>query len=246
MKKLINLILCLMIVLSVAGCSQKNISQKTTDIKGQDVKKETKLEKNTENEEDTLLIKGKIVGYAGGNDSGNTNTIVLDKKLSIDGREIDRVWLKNDVITECIPRKYMGYYLEGGKALKEEFIEKIPIEVKVDPNSFEFVDFYTFAKATKVVSLDGEANPRDKSKDEYPIDYYKEVFYALTSPDNVNYEYSFTVNIKDYYLYKNADVGDEFKIAVDKILEGGLYINMLEGSYEIDTEKKYSEEGVGK
>ncbi|MCY6369425.1 hypothetical protein [Clostridium ganghwense] len=239
MRKVISLILGLMIVLSVVGCSQKNTAKKTKETQGQGVKKNVQ-------EKDALLLKGKIVGYAGGNDCGNTNTLVLDKKLNIYGREIDRVWLKNDIITELIPRKYMTYYLEGGEALKEEFIEKIPIEVKVDPNSFEFVDFYTFAKGIKVVSLDGETDPRDKSKDEYPIDYYKDMFYALCSPDNVDSEYPYTVDIKEYYLYKNADAGDNFKIAVDKILESGLYINMLEGEYVIETEKRYSEEGVGR
>lgn len=260
MKKIINLILCLMVVSSVAGCSQKttaekttttqeNTAQKTTDVQGQDVKtnvkEKAKSEENTENT--LLLLKGKIKPYLAGVRDG-VSGILLDEKLDIDGRQVKEVLLDGNIFTDLIPRKYMTYYFEGGTSLKEEFAGKIAVQVKIDPNSFQYDSEYnaTIAKLIKVVSLDGETNPRNKTKDEYPIDYYKDVFYALCCPDNINTEYPCTADIKEYYLYKNANAGNDFKMAVDKILEKGLYINMLEGEYVIETKKRYSEEGVGK
>lgn len=213
---------------------------------------ETK-EDNETSKEDSLVLKGKIVGYAAGNDCGTSDTILLDTSMKINGqengtyleKEISTVWLEDNSIRKFIPRKYFTFeYVGGGQDLKEEFIEKISVEVEIDPKSIEFFDFYTYAKVKKVISVDGENNPRDKSKDDYPLDYYKKVFYEISS--EVQYEnYEFTYDIRDYHFYKSDDAIEEFKVAVDKILESGLYINMLEGTYEIDTEKRNSEEGIG-
>lgn len=236
-RKIISFLLVFVLSLVIVGCSKGTSS--STDG-GADKPKDNKTA-----EVKSLLLKGKIVGYTGGSDVGDKNTILLDNKLNIEGKEIERVWLDDNSIENFIPRKYFSYILEGGPCLKEEFIEKVPVEVEIDPDSVEFQDFYTYAKVIKVVSVDGETNPKDKTKDEYPMDYYKDVFNALISPDNIDTSYVCTVDIKDYYLYKDAEPGDDFRAAVDKILESGLYINMLEGEYEIDTEKRYSEEGVG-
>lgn len=206
------------------------------------------IQKNHEsretNQEEVLLLQGKIVGNVGGNDNGNINTIFLDKKLKIKGREINRIWLRNINIEKYIPRDYFTFYYEGGPGIKTELIEKIPLVVEIDAESIEFQDFYTYGKVLKIISIDGENSPIDKSESDYPLDYYKCVFKTIYDIEGRNSGNFTPQNIKNYFLYKEGD--SLFKDAVDKILESGLYINMLEGEYEIGNTKKISEEGVGK
>lgn len=232
MKKVISFLLVFTLSAALAGCA-KGSSDNSKDSKT--------------NEETSVVLKGTIVGGCGGTDSGDLNTILLDQTTNIKGKDVERVWLTDNSIENFIPTKYFTYVLEGGKCLKDEYYEKIPVEVEIDLNSVESQDvFFTYAKTKNVISVDGETNPRDKSKDEYPLDYYKDVFNALSSSENRDTAYVVTKDIKDYYLYKNTNKDDDFRVAVDKILESGLYINMLEGDYEIDTKKRNSEEEAEK
>lgn len=248
MKKVIILLLVLVVVLSTAGCSsqtskqtsaeESKVEQKTDNTQkiDEEAKKEEKVKENKEHVENAHLLKGKIINYGIPMGIG----ILLDEKMDIDGREVEKVFFDEDIITNLIPRKYMTYYFEGGTSLKEEFNSQIGIKVKIDPKSYDYYSDLdrTSAKIIEVVSLDGESNPRDKTEDEYSLDYYKSVFYTLT----IKSEFPYTDDVKEFYLYKNTDdpiIGDMFKTAVDKILERGLFIQLIDGEYEInEIEKK--------
>lgn len=255
MKKIIVLILVLVMSLSSVGCSSETSNPKSpeeskTELKEEEKTNDTKktdeevieeeiVKETTENIDNTLILKGKILGY----NVTMGNGILLDEKLVIDSREVDAVFFVEDVITDLIPRKYMTYYFQGCTSLKEELYSQIDIQVKIDTNSYDYDSDYniTTAKIIEVVSLDGETNPRDKTNDEYPLDYYKTLFYT-----RVYYANSPRVSdIKEHYFYKNINdpvVGEDFKIAVDKILEKGLFIQMGEGEYYInETDEKYSD-----
>lgn len=259
MKKIISTVLVLVLILSLTACFVEASSQKSEEERkielneakkvnntkepNEENKKEKSVKQDTENVENTLLLEGKIIGY-NTRIYGGVNGILLDEKMNIDGREVKQIYFHEDIITDLIPRKYMTYCLKEGTSLKEELRNKISVKIKIDSKSYEYESGYniTLAKAIEVLSLDGETNPVDKRKDEYPIEYYKAVFYTHAYYDNL----PSGTDVKEHTYYKNTEidgVGDYFKIAVDKILEEGLFIEKVGGTYKInDTNEKATED----
>lgn len=219
--------------------AQVNKEEEVKD-KTESKKKEKIINENIEkkeNVEDIQLLKGKLVWCYFYKGIG----IELDEKQEILGKEVEAVYFGEDTIKDLIPREYMTFLSQAGTYLDEDFNKQIELQVKINPNSYSYdSDFdVTFVDLIEVISLDGEVNPTDKTKDEYPIDYWKDVFYALIR----DVEFLPTEDIKDYGLYKaEKDFGrsDMFRTAVDKILERGLYIQLVEGKYEINETKKES------
>jgi len=215
MKNILRLLTGLLIILSLAACTNNASKPKT----------------NEELEKKMTTLKGTIIPYNIPMEVG----IKLDTPIIIDEREVHEVYFDEDVITALVPRKYFTYYFQGGTSIDEEYAMRIPIKVEIVPNSFDYYKDLnrTSATITKVISIDGEENPQDKTNNEYTLDYYKTVFYTHCYNGNE----MVPRDIKDTYFYKNLDdpiVGDEYKTAVDKILEEGLFIQMSEGEYMIN------------
>lgn len=227
MKRLLNILLVLVMVFTLVGCSSETSAPQKTE-------KELKTEMKTEKESETNLLTGKILPNYVPMGVG----ISLDTPITIEGREIEEVYFNDDVITDLVPRKYFTYYFEGGASIDDDkYSAQIPIVVEIDPNSFDYYEDLgrTSAVITKVISIDGEQNPQNKTSDEYPLDYYKQVFYTLCE---YNGDEPVPANIKDHYLYKNASpdliFGKVFKTAVDQLIENGYVFRQVEGEFSME------------
>ena len=262
MKKIISLLLVFILGVTVVGCSKETSAQKTeeelrAEIKAEmeaeaklkeELKAEIKAEEKTEepktetdkenatskNDEALSTLTGKLLAYGlyGAADVGVG--IQLDSPITIDNREVKEVFFEDESILDFVPRKYFTYYYEGCTSLKEEWHGQIPIEIKVDPEGYGYDEEYngTSGIIVKVISVDGEKDPTDKTGNEYPLDYYKTVFQTRAHDGGE----VIPKDIKDHYFYKNTDtpvVGDDFRIAVDKIIEAGYSIRQIEGEYSI-------------
>lgn len=210
-------------------------SEEKKEEKTEDPKTETNKENATSKGDEALsTLKGKLLGYGlyGAADVGVG--IELDSPITIDNREVKEVYFKDESILDFVPRKYFTYYYEGCTSLKEECHGQIPIEIKVDPEGYGYDEEYdgTSGIIVKVISVDGEKDPTDKTGNEYPLDYYKTLFETRAHDGRE----VLPKDIKDHYFYKNTDdtiVGDDFRIAVDKIIEAGYSIRQIEGEYSI-------------
>ncbi|SKC36794.1 hypothetical protein [Maledivibacter halophilus] len=253
MKKIFSLLLILILVLSIVGCSKETISQKTeeelrAEIKAEmeaeeKLKEELKAEMKAEMEaekkdeaskynEELRFLKGKLLGYGlyGGEDGGTG--IILDNPIIVDNRRVKEIFFEDESILNFVPRKYFTYCYEGGTTFTND--GKIPIEIETDPKGYKYNEEYDRISGTmvKVISVDGEKNLVDKTENEYPLEYYKTLVLTRVY-DGVEV---LPKNIKEHYFYKNTDtplVGDEFKKAVDKILEAGYSIRQIEGEFSI-------------
>ncbi len=225
MKKALNVLLVLVMVFAIVGCSsQTSAPQKT----------ENELKDQVNTEKEINLLTGKMLLNYVPMGVG----IFLDTPITIDGREVEDVYFDDDVITDLVPRKYFTYYFEGGTSINaDKYGAQIPIVVEVNPNSFDYYEDLgrTSAVITKVISIDEEQNPQDKTGDEYPLDYYKQVFYTLCE---YNGEEPIPANIKDHYLYKNTGpdsiFGKDFKTAVDHLIENGYVFRQVEGEFSME------------
>ena len=243
MKKIFTMLLVLVIAFSIIGCSPRSSSSSnpqsasetqstSSDSSKETASSETSSDSSTD-ESEYLILKGKILP----NDIPMGVGILLNQPMTIDGREVAEVYFDKDVITDLVPRKYFTYYFEGGASIDaDKYSVQIPIEVEVNSDSFDFVEDLgrTSAVIDKVVSIDGEQNPSDKTSDEYPLEYYKQVF-------NVHVESNggevIPTDIKDHYLYKNTSdpvVGEKFKSAVDKLIENGYVFRQVEGEFSME------------
>ncbi|KDR95424.1 hypothetical protein SAMN02745945_02132 [Peptoclostridium litorale DSM 5388] len=206
MKKILTTLLVLVMAFTLIGCSSKS------------------------NKSEPMLLTGKILPNYIPMGVG----ISLDEAMSIDGREVTEIYFDDDSITDLVPRKYFTYYFEGGTSIdSDKYTGKIPITVEVDPASLVYTENLgrTSAVISKVVSIDEEQNPSDKTKGEYPVDYYKQVFNALVGSNGGDV---IPVDVKDHYLYKNSSnsaAGKEFKAAVDKLVENGYVFRQAEGEF---------------
>ena len=230
----------LVVLLSIVGCSEKtNIDE---DKLKAEIRAELEAEAANSKQQDLetqaneqkkgrVVLEGTIVSYG----SPFTIGMVLDAPITVDGREVKEIYFNEDVITNLVPRKYFTFYLEGRTSIAEQYNGKIPIKVEIDEGSCRYYEdrHLTYADIVNVISIDGEKNPGDKTNDEYPLDYYKSVFYAYCYQNNE----IIPRDVKKTYYYINTDderLGDLYKRAVDKILEAGLFINMGEGIYYIE------------
>lgn len=262
MKKIISLLLVFILGITVVGCSNETSTQKTeeelrAEIKAEmeaeaklkeELKAEIKAEMETEepktetDKENTIsndnealsILTGKLLGYDlyGVADVGVG--IQLDSPITIDNREVKKVYFNDESILDFVPRKYFTYYYECCTSLKEECHGQIPIEIKVDPEGYDYDEEFdgTSGIIVKIISVDGEKDPTDKTGNEYPLDYYKTLFETRVHDGGE----VLPKDIRDHYFYKNTDtpvVGDDFRIAVDKIIEAGYSIRQIEGEYSI-------------
>jgi hypothetical protein len=171
--------------------------------------------------------------------------LVLDKPFEYDGKEFMEINFDDDKITNLLPRKYFTYYAESGTFLDEEYNGKIPVEI-----SFEFDNLKYDSELNrlvcndyKVISVDKKQDPTDQTDNEYPLKYHEAVFNMYCKQGNDGFVPS---DVKDTYFYKNTNdpvVGDKYKKAVDYILSSGYFINMGEGDYYIEKEKKVYSDG---
>ncbi|SKC36787.1 hypothetical protein [Maledivibacter halophilus] len=257
MKKIISLLLVLTLVLTQVACTNKAAKTEEeleAEIRAEleneaeakeKLKEEIKAEMEAEDEDknkdeeksldkdNTVILEGIITDYRPQDGIG----VILDKEKKIYGKDVKRIFFKDNKLLDFIPRKYLTYGLELGTTIKGAHNEKIPVKVRVDADSFEYFEplWRTTVDLVKVVSLDGESNPADKSEKDFPDDYYKDVINALTEP----YFENLSENIKDMDLYEN---NSDFKTAVDKLYEKGYSIKKGDSSYIINK----SEEGKDK
>lgn len=197
---------------------------------------DTKAVNNTLDEESESILKGKLI--LTGTELGHG--ILLDEKRNINGNMVNQIYFNNkEDVLKFVPRRYFTFYFEGRTSLKEELSGKIPIEVEADFDSFNFESDRNIGwiDVIDVISVNDEKDPADKSMQEYPDEYYKDVFNVMISflRDEVR-----EPDIRDMEIYKS---GGEFKEAVDKLIERGYFIEMGEGDYYINKTKQNYTDG---
>lgn len=255
MKRIIGLLLVLMLMLTVVGCSSETTSQKTEEELKAEIRSEieaemkneqnndnsnknnqineTKNKNDVENQEKTMTLKGKFIS----NDIGGG--VLLEDDINVQGESVNEIYLSNISIEDYLERSYFTYQMYVNAVLKDEYNGNIDIEVEVDKNSFNrHEEMGVSVETKKIILLDGEKNPTYKADQDYPLDFYKDTFFWYLKNISTN-GHMFTKDIKDFDFYNEIE---DFKIAVDKILESGLFIQMSEGEYMInETEKIYYE-----
>lgn len=263
MKRITCLLLVLIFSISVVGCSSETATKKPeeelrTEVKAE-MEKDEKLReelmeelKNQEGKDNTdkdnqgkqndnyeepkMILKGKVIF-----DPGIGFGVAVDKDLDIDGHSTNEIYLKGINIKDYLDRNYFTYAVYENGILKDGYNGAIDAEVIVDKNTFTYFDEVDegAADVLQIISLDGEKYPSYKADQDFPIDYYVDTFWWHL--DNISTKgHMFTKDIKEFDFYKEID---DFRIAVDKILESGLYINMAEGDYYIEDEPKNYSDG---
>ncbi len=255
MKRIIGLLLVLMLMLTVVGCSSETTSQKTEEELKAEIRAEMEAEmkseqsndnsnnnneiaeaqdeNDAENQEETMTLKGKFIS----NDIGGG--VLLEDDINVQGENANEIYLSNISVEDYLQRSYFTYQMYVNAVLKDEYNSNIDIEVEVDKNSFNrHEEMGVSVEAKKIISLNGEKNPTYKADQGYPIDFYEDTFFWYLK--NISTDgHMFTQDIKDFDFYNEIE---DFKVAVDKILESGLFIQMSEGEYMInETEKTYYE-----
>lgn len=193
-------------------------------------------EKQKGNEQyDKMLLKGKVIS-----EPGIAYGVAVDEAIDVDGHSTNELYLAKINIKDYLDRNYFTYQIYENGVLKDDYNGVIDIEVLVDKNSFTYHDEVgAGADVLQIVSLDGEKHPSYKANQDFPIDYYVDTFWWYL--ENISTEgHMYTKDIKNFDFYKEID---DFKIAVDKILESGSYINMAEGDYYIEDESKNYSDG---
>lgn len=172
------------------------------------------------------IVKGQITLQ--GTDPGLG--VLLEKRVSIGPYEVKQlVFNEKETVLNYIPRSALTYYFEGDLSLKEELSGQLDLEIKIDPSTIYYEEERDLAwvDVIEVISLDGEKNPRDKTKDSYPDQYYKDVIHNLSASMSI----PIRDNIQDTKVYL---AGGVFTEAVDELLYRGYSITMDEDRYHID------------
>lgn len=260
MKKNIGLLIMLIILFTVVGCSAKETVKTKEELREEikaemeaeeklkeelraeikaeqkkDEQKDTKVESKKEGvPEQMITLSGVFIPYGIPCGAG----IGLDKPFEYEGKEFEVIAIDEEGIEDYVPRKYFTYYFEGGTSVDEKYAGTIPFEIKVDKSSLEYDNELNrlVANDYKIISVDG-GEATDKTGNEYTIDYYKAVFskYCYSEDGTIAED-----DIKQTYFYKNTDnsyVADNYKKAVDKILASGLSIRAKNGDYYIGEEQ---------
>lgn len=200
MKRILILLLLLSIVFT--GCSPQKV------------------------EVDKSIFKGKLIMV--GTEPGHG--ILLDEEIEIDGNKVEAFFFDDkDSVLDYVPREYFTFYFEGRNSIKEEISGKIPIEIKVDLDSFyhDIDRDFGWIDVLEVVSVDGEKNPTDKSSNIYPDEYYMDMFNNLMT--SMGFEPTES-DIRDTEIYK---LDKEIKQAVDELMDRGYTIEKAEDRYLI-------------
>ena len=177
-------------------------------------------------EPDKSIFKGKLIMI--GTEPGHG--ILLDEEIDIDGNKVKKFFFRDkENVLDFVPREYFAFYFEGRNSIKEEVSGEIPIEIKVDLDSFIYdIDRgFGWIDVLEVVSVDGEENPEDKSSNKYPDEYYINMFNNLMASMGFEAQES---DIKDTEIYK---AGWKIKEAVDELIDRGYTIEKGEGRYNI-------------
>lgn len=86
-----------------------------------------------ENENEKPILKGKLILV--GTELGHG--IKLDKEIEIGGNQLVNIFFNDkNTVLDFISREYLTFYFEGEISLKEELSGQIPLEIKVDFDSF--------------------------------------------------------------------------------------------------------------
>lgn len=163
------------------------------------------------------IFKGKLIMV--GTEPGHG--ILLDEEIEIDGNRVEAFFFNDkDSVLDFLPREYFTFYFEGRNSIKEEISGKIPIEIRVDLDSFiHDIDRYLgWIDVLEVLSVDGEDNPTDKSSNIYPDEYYMDMFNNLMASMGFEVEES---DIRDTEIYK---LDKEIRQAVDELMDRGYTI----------------------
>lgn len=177
-------------------------------------------------EADKSILKGKLIMY--GTEPGHG--ILLDEEIDIDGNKVKEFFFHDkESVLDFVPREYFTFYFEGRNSIKEELSGEIPMEIKVDLDSFVYdIDRgFGWIDVLEVLSVDGEENPEDKSSNKYPDGYYKDMFNNLMASMGFGATES---DIRDTEIYK---AGGKIKEAVDELIDRGYTIEKGEDRYNI-------------
>lgn len=238
------LVLVVMILMST-GCASQEIPEAEKEKPRQEVthKEETGQEALGENNENKTpstsntevkdlvpakkndVVKGKITLQ--GTDPGLG--LLIEEITRIGPYEVKQlIFNREENVLKYIPRSALTYYFEGDLSLREELSGQLDLKIKVDPDTIYYEEDRDLAwvNVLEVLSLNGEANPRDKSGDTYPDQYYKDVIHHLSASMDIPIK----ENIQETKIYM---AGGVFTEAVDELLSRGYAITMGEDRYHI-------------
>lgn len=219
MKRIICIVAGLVLVLSLAACGNKE-PQKTED----QIREEVGAEMESENRENVITLSGRLVSEGPPFGTG----IELEEAIEAKGKSVEILYFLTDV-EKYLDRKHFIWNEDFGTMLDSNSDVKIKIEVNKD--EIMYVDF-PYVEDCKLLEINGDSELMDKTDGEYTFEYYKGLFYAFCYEKNDGFV---PKDVKETYYYKNTDgeIGDQYKKAVDFMLDQGIKISMQEGMYYI-------------
>lgn len=144
-------------------------------------------------------------------------------------------------VHDYIDKKHLAFY-EPVITVSEG--TDISIKVKLDISEFlslrdSGTDDSVTAKLLELIEINGSAELVDMTSTKYSLDTCKAIFQAYLEHAKHLEDGFCPKDVKEFKLYdENSEAGKLFRESVDGILEEGLFINMGEGEYYIETEQK--------